>query len=352
MSTSHAIHFKSAHNMGDLPDNSINLVVTSPPYPMMEMWDESFAAQNPEIGDALQNLDGNLAFRLMHKELEKVWKECHRVMSPGGILCINIGDATRSVGKVFHLFPSHAIIIQQCRDIGFQSLPEIIWRKQTNAPNKFMGSGMLPPGAYVTLEHEYILIFRKGDKRAFKTPQEKLRRNESAYFWEERNLWFSDLWDFKGTSQKVESKDTRKRSAAYPFELAYRLINMFSVRGDTVLDPFLGTGTTMFASMVAQRNSAGYEIDIKLKPTIHQNFQGLVSFSTQYLHGRWKKHLKFVKTRIQSQKPLKYMNETLGTAVITNQERKLKLFLPSSINQLQSGVFQVRYHEFRPAKKE
>ena len=93
-----------------------------------------------------------------------------------------IGDATRSLDKNFALFSNHARIISGCLNIGLQNLPNIIWRKQTNAPNKFMGSGMLPPGAYVTLEHEFILIFRKGRKREFKTDEEKLNRQESSFF--------------------------------------------------------------------------------------------------------------------------------------------------------------------------
>ena len=104
---------------------------------------------------------------------------------------------------------------------------------------------MYPGGAYVTLEHEYILILRKNGKRKFTTQPEKQNRRESAYFWEERNIWFSDIWDLKGIRQDIQQKDIRTRSAAFPFELAYRLINMYSVFGDTILDPFLGTGTTI-----------------------------------------------------------------------------------------------------------
>ena len=137
-----------------------------------------------------------------------------------------------------------------------------------------MGSGMLPAGAYVTLEHEYILILRKGGKREFKKESDKQNRRESALFWEERNLWFSDIWfDIKGTpqtlgAQNLGDKTARKRSGAYPFELAHRLINMYSVKGDRVLDPFLGTGTTMAAAMAAGRNSVGYEMDASLGPAI------------------------------------------------------------------------------------
>ena len=104
-----------------------------------------------------------------------------------------------------------------------------------------MGSGMLPAGAYVTLEHEYILIVRKGSKREFKTEVEKENRRESALFWEERNVWYSDVWtDIKGTEQKLPKAMSRLRSAAFPFELAYRLINMYSVKGDVILDSISG----------------------------------------------------------------------------------------------------------------
>ena len=234
----HKIIIGAAQNMQQIENNSIELVVTSPPYPMIEMWDNIISEQNPEIKTALGNSNGLFAFELMHKELDKIWAEVERVLIPGGFACINIGDATRTINGDFQLYPNHSRIILAFQKLGIPNLPNIIWRKQTNAPNKFMGSGMLPSGAYVTLEHEWILLFRKGGKRQFKTESEKLRRKESSFFWEERNIWFSDLWDLKGTKQKINNSETRKRSAAFPFELAYRLINMFSAKGDLVLDPF------------------------------------------------------------------------------------------------------------------
>ena len=142
-------------------------------------------------------------------------------MKAGAIACINIGDATRSIGDRFQLFANHSRIQSKFMEIGFDVLPAILWRKQTNAPNKFMGSGMLPAGAYVTLEHEYILIFRKGGKRIFDLPEEKKRRRQSGYFWEEWNRWFSDIWDFKGTGQGINGQNLRSRSAAYPFLLPF-----------------------------------------------------------------------------------------------------------------------------------
>ncbi|MFW6286491.1 MAG: DNA-methyltransferase, partial [Candidatus Sumerlaeota bacterium] len=183
LKTTHSVFPSSAIDMSVLPDASVDLVVTSPPYPMIEMWDRIFAGQDADIGAALADKDGPAAFEKMHCVLDAVWRECERVLRAGGFACINIGDATRKVGDNFRLYTNHSRITNFCENLGFQSLPAILWRKQTNAPNKFMGSGMLPAGAYVTLEHEYILVFRKGDKRVFDA-EEKNRRRRSAYFWE------------------------------------------------------------------------------------------------------------------------------------------------------------------------
>ena len=100
---------------------------------------------------------------MMHSELDKVWGQLGRILVPGGYACINVGDATRTLKGRFQLYPNAERITQRFVDLGFDVLPRIIWRKTTNAPNKFMGSGMLPVGAYVTLEHEYVLIFRNGE---------------------------------------------------------------------------------------------------------------------------------------------------------------------------------------------
>src|SRR5690606_14304213 len=191
----------------------------------------------------------------------------------------------------FALYPNHSAIIDAFRELGMVNLPNIIWRKQTNAPNKFMGAGMLPAGAYVTLEHEWILIFRKEGKREFKTQEEKLKRRESAFFWEERNIWFSDLWDLKGTRQHMKKDSSRLRSGAYPYEIPYRLINMFSLKYDVVLDPFLGTGTTMLAAITSQRNSIGYEIDPAFREIIKKNVKEFpVELHREILLSRLESH--------------------------------------------------------------
>ncbi|TFF88528.1 MAG: site-specific DNA-methyltransferase, partial [Promethearchaeota archaeon] len=206
METHHKVFFKSSFNMSEIPSSSIELIITSPPYPMIEMWDTLFSSLNGKIKSALEQNEGRKAFNLMHKELNKVWKECERVLEPGGIICINIGNATRKIENTFQLYPNHVKVTEFFHTNGLISLPNILWRKPTNSPTKFLGSGMLPPNAYVTLEHEYILIFRKGiKKRKFKPKSED--RYNSAFFWEERNKWFSDIWmDIKGVAQYLDVK--------------------------------------------------------------------------------------------------------------------------------------------------
>ena len=316
--------FESSIHMKEIEDSSIDLMITSPPYPMIEMWDKIFSKQNSAIGETLKDKDGKTSFELMNKELDKVWNEVYRVLRDGGIACINIGDATRRIGDEFKLYSTHSRILQYCLKLGFSSLPEILWRKQTNAPNKFMGSGMLPAGAYVTLEHEFILVLRKGNKRKFTNEEEKKRRKESAFFWEERNLWFSDVWEgLKGTRQNKINKNIRDRSGAYPFELAYRLINMFSLRGDTVLDPFLGTGTTTIASISTSRNTIGFEIDSKFKEHIISRLENLVNFSNQLLQNRIDNHLKFVQEQTNATGRLRYTSSYYGFPVMTSQEKEI-----------------------------
>jgi DNA modification methylase len=312
---------------------------------MIEMWDEMFASMEPEIGDLIDS-HPEQSFEKMHDILNQVWAEVFRVLIPGGFCCINIGDAVRSINGNFRLFPNHSRIIQSCTQIGFTILPPIIWRKPTNAPNKFMGSGMLPAGAYVTYEHEYILIFRKGGKRDFNSEELRSLRNSSAYFWEERNIWFSDLWQFNGTKQLI-SKVSRLRSAAFPLELPYRLINMYSIYGDTVLDPFMGTGTTAIAAMVTGRNSIGFEIDQSFK--VYQDdieLTEIVSLSNKMIEERLQRHLNFVQERIALGKEIKHRNEYYGFPVMTAQEKQGRFFKIAEIKPTDCG-FQVDYTDIK-----
>jgi DNA modification methylase len=327
-----------------IPSSSVHLVVTSPPYPMIEMWDDMFVRQNTDILKALHKSDGLKAFELMHKTLDQVWQELYRILINGGIACINIGDATRTVGENFMLFANHARILNSLVKIGFSNLPLILWRKPTNAPNKFMGSGMLPAGAYVTLEHEYILIVRKGSKREFKSAPEKQTRRESALFWEERNSWFSDVWfGLIGTRQNLEKNTTRLRSAAFPFELAYRLVNMYSAKGDTVVDPFLGTGTTMWSAMAAGRNCIGYEIETNFRDEILLRKNDIIQMSNQRIHTRIQDHLHFVQKRSEEKGKLKYINRNYQFPVMTRQEIELFINPLDNVQHADENTLEVVY---------
>ena len=326
MKTLHSIYFGASQQLSTIKDASVDLVVTSPPYPMIEMWDEILSMQNQDIALALNQGQITDAFELMHKELDKVWDECYRVLKDGSFLCINIGDATRTINGEFRLYNSHSRIVAHCLALGFVNLPNIIWHKTTNAPNKFMGSGMLPCGAYVTLEHEYILIFRKGGKRLFKTDSMKKVRRQSSFFWEERNIWFSDMWNLRGIKQKISNSDSRERSASYPLEIPYRLINMYSQVGDVVLDPFYGIGTTTQAAMLLGRNSLGYEIDRKLKKNIEDNIASFkIEDANRILKARYDKHLEFIAEYVAKKGTLKHYNSYLNCGVVTGQEEDLEL---------------------------
>jgi len=344
MKTEHKIIFDDAREMKELKNESVDLMITSPPYPMIQMWDEIFGKQNPEITKALKEENGERAFELMNKELDKVWKEVYRVLKVGGIACINIGDATRSIKGKFQIYTNHARITNYCLSLGFHALPEVLWVKETNKPDKFMGSGMLPVGAYVTLEHEHILIFRKGDKRDFKIEAQKENRQRSAFFWEERNLWFSDKWkDINGVFQKLNHTKLRERSGAYPTELTYRLINMFSVQGDVILDPFLGTGTTTLGAMSSGRSSIGFEIDLNFKEFIDERLQEIKEITNEYVKLRLERHLEFIKKRQEEDKEIKYTNKNYNFPVVTRQETNLYIPMIKEIVKKEKNLFEVEH---------
>jgi DNA modification methylase len=352
MQTRHQLITADASDMSILDDESVDLIVTSPPYPLIAMWDGIFSAESREVKAAFERADGSAAFEGSHRLLDRIWKECYRVLNNGSFLCINIGDAVRKIGDDFRLFPNHSRITAACRSLGFQSLPLILWRKPTNAPNKFMGSGMYPAGAYVTLEHEYILIFRKGGKRSF-TEEDKDRRRKSAFFWEERNAWFSDMWDFRGTSQFLSAGKSRERSAAFPLELPYRLICMYSLYGDTVLDPFSGTGTTSLAAAGTGRNSLGVDTDASLNEDAGNILLSSQDILNTLVSDRMERHIVFTADRVQTGKPLKYRNKPHGVPVVTRQEELLELReIEGPPEKGPGGLIIFRYTPYRKKQKD
>jgi site-specific DNA-methyltransferase (cytosine-N4-specific) len=273
LETEHKIIIGNSERMPEIKDESVHLMVTSPPYPMIEIWDSLFRRLDARIDELWQKMKMKSdeerkekvvvqIYELMHENLSKVWREVYRVLVDGGIACINIGDATRTINNRFRLFPNHSKVIEHCEKIGFTPLPHLLWKKPTTKPKykgkgAFLGSGFLPPNAYVTLDCEFILIFRKGNLRKFN--RHDPLRYQSAFTKEERDAWFTQIWDVVGTKQ-TES-DVERRIAAFPEEVVYRLIRMFSIKGDVVLDPFLGSGTTTKVAIECERNSIGYEID-------------------------------------------------------------------------------------------
>ena len=248
-----------ARSLATLVTQPVHLIVTSPPYPMIAMWDDCFTKMDPSIlkpeewkVDTVQTV-----FEKMHAQLDVVWQQMSQVVVPGGIVAINVGDAARRVDECFQSFPNAARITIGMLAAGFVALPNIYWKKPTNKPNAFLGSGFLPVNAYVTMDCEHILLFRKGTVRRF-SRDEKLARKHSTFSKAERDVWFSQTWtDIPGAPQHTVGD---RRTGAYPIAIPERLIRMFSIQGDTVLDPFVGTGTTCEAAQRLKRNPIGVEI--------------------------------------------------------------------------------------------
>lgn len=325
LNTTHHFYEVNSFDSFPLKDQSVNLIVTSPPYPMVEMWDEIFTTYHKSISTNLKKGEGDKAFEKMNKLLDSTWAECFRVLTNGGFAIINIGNATRSLVGHFEMYSNHSRFIQSFKKIGFDILPYIIWRKPTNSPTKFMGSGVLPAGAYVTLEHEYILILRKRGKRLF-NEDEKVRRRESAIFWEERNKWFSDQWeDIRGARQNLQQTAARKRSGAFPLQIPLRLILMYSMYGDIVLDPFGGTGTTNIAAIISGRNSIYFDTDKDLISSTHQTMKESLTpeLLNEEVIKRMTQHISFCDSK--EELFFKYRNEYHHFPVKTNQEKHLRL---------------------------
>jgi site-specific DNA-methyltransferase (adenine-specific) len=197
-------------------------------------------------------------YEIFISELAKVWRECYRILVPGGRLVCVVGDvclSRRAFGRHV-VVPLHADIAVTCRKIGFDNLNPIIWYKISNASfevengSKFLGKPY-EPNAIIKNDIEFILMQRKPG--GYRKPTER-QRNLSRMTKKEFDEWFRQFWTINGES-------TRKHPAPFPFELAYRLVRMFSFVDDTVLDPFCGTGTTMVAAMQTGRNSIGIEVD-------------------------------------------------------------------------------------------
>lgn len=254
MKTWHKIIIGDSRWMKEVADESVHLVITSPPY-----WQLKDYGNGKQIGfnDTYEEYINNLSL---------VWNECHRVLHKGCRLCVNIGDQfARSVyyGR-YKVIPIRTEIIKFCESAGFDYMGAIIWQKVTTCHTTggatVMGSYPYPRNGIIKLDYEFILIFKKyGDPpKVSKEIKEKSRLTEGEW-----SQYFTGHWNFPGEKQD-------KHLAMFPEELPRRLIKMFSFVGDSVLDPFLGSGTTSLAARNLGRNSAGYEINEDFLPIIKE----------------------------------------------------------------------------------
>ena len=246
--TTITIHPGDARELDWLPSDSLHLVLTSPPYWTLK--------QYPSNDDQLGSI---AAYEQFHDELDKVWRHCYRALVPGGRLVCVVGDvclSRRRHGK-HSVIPLHADIVIRARKIGFDNLTPIFWYKIANANyevengSSFLGKPY-EPNAIIKNDVEFILMLRKPG--GYRQPTNE-QRDASRLTKDEYQAWFQQIWN------NVPGETTRDHPAPYPVELAYRLIRMFSFVGDTVLDPFMGTGTTLVAAAKCERNAIGVEIE-------------------------------------------------------------------------------------------
>lgn len=249
----HTIVNGDSRTMNELQDKSVQLIVTSPPY-----WQLKDYGTENQIGF-------HDSYETYINHLNLTWKECFRVLQDGCRLCINIGDqfARSTYYGRYKIIPIHSEIIKFCEMIGFDFMGQIIWQKtttmNTSGGASIMGSFPHPRNGIVKLDFEYILLFKKQGNAPKPTKEQK---EFSAMTTEEWNTYFNGHWYFSGAKQD-------KHLAMFPEELPHRLIKMFSFPGETVLDPFMGSGTTALAARKLNRNSVGYEINPEFIPIIN-----------------------------------------------------------------------------------
>jgi DNA modification methylase len=281
--TQHRLVCGDARDLSFIPDQSVHLVVTSPPY-----WTLKEYRDHPDQLGHVEDYEQFLT------ETNKVWQHCHRVLAPGGRLVCVVGDVclSRKENGRHLVMPLHADIAVACRKMGFDNLNPIIWLKISNAvfeankTSKFLGKPY-EPNAIIKNDMEFILMQRKpGGYRQPTDEQRRLSRIPKEEFQE----WCQQTWTLTGASTR------REHPAPFPLELASRLVRMFSFVGDTVLDPFAGSGTTLLAAAKAQRNSIGTEID----PTYFQQARHRLEAELEGLFGEAKLEFKGVPPQMQT----------------------------------------------------
>jgi DNA modification methylase len=248
--TRHDLYQKDARHLSFIPDETVHLIVTSPPYWNLKKYREC----DRQLGH-IQDYEKFI------QELNKVWQHCYRILVPGGRLVCIVGDVclSRRKNKGRHtVVPLHASIQEDCRKIGYDNLAPIIWYKITNVQHESQGNGAgflgkpYEPNGVIKNDIEYILMERKHG--GYRKPA-VATRVLSVISDTNHKQWFQSIWS------GITGASTKYHPAPYPQEIAQRLIRMFSFVGDTVLDPFMGTGTTIIAASKWGRNSIGIEVD-------------------------------------------------------------------------------------------
>ena len=248
--SNHQLHQHDARDLGFIEDESVELVVTSPPYFNIKDY-ENGASGDDQLGDLTE-------YEAFNHEIDKIWKQCYDKLVAGGRMCVVVGDVLRSRSDYgrHRVLPLHATIQEHCTDIGFDNLAPIIWYKIGNASLEAGGNARFlgkpyEPGAVIKNDIEYILLFRKPGGYRSPSVEERILSMIEA---DDHQTMFRQLWD------DITGEKQGEHPAPYPIELAERLIRMFSFVGDTVLDPFTGTGTTGVAASRSGRNSVNVEI--------------------------------------------------------------------------------------------
>lgn len=302
------VYYKSSENMQELSDNSIQLIITSPPYGKIKDYGSE---------DQIGYYD---SFEEYFQRLKQVWKECFRVLEPKCRMVINIGDQylrTTKFGR-YRVLSIASNIINDCSEIGFDFLGDIIWQKisttNTTGGCSLMGSIYYPRNGLLTFDYEHILIFKKHKKKVKKV--DPLRKELSKLSLSEWKKWYIGHWKFTGITQK-------EHVAMFPEELPYRIIRMFSFIGDIVLDPFLGSGTSLKVAKSLFRKGIGYEINKEYKEIIEKKVsEGKIGYFQDYqlliyiLFQKTKRENLRISFEKQKQKGIIILEDNPGSEII------------------------------------